>query len=99
MTRRSFMFFTLSFLLVVVPTHGAQISPTITVNSASVVGSGFTPGHDIVIFGAANIAQPFYERLTDYLQAVTVDGSGGFRWTAGEAISPRSVWFAVDLSS
>ena len=96
---RQIRFFAFAFLLSVVPAYAAKISPTIAVDTTSIRGSGFTPGHDVVIFGAANIPQPFYARLVDYLQVVTVDGAGAFRWTPSEAISPRSVWFAVDLSS
>jgi hypothetical protein len=91
--------FFLSLLLSVVPLHAAPTAPAIVVDSTSVVGSGFKSGHEVVIFGAANVPQPFYARLVDYLQVVTVDNSGTFRWEAAEAISPRSVWFAVDLSS
>jgi|GEM_PF-5907182 len=88
-----------SCLLGVVPVHAAQTIPAIAVDSTSINGSGFKPGHDVVIFGAANIPQPYYARLVDYLQIVTVDASGTFRWAPSEAITPRSVWFAIDVSS
>ena len=96
---RLFKLLACSFVLAVVPVHAAQVTPTIAVDAASIVGSAFAPGHEVVIFGAANVPQPYYARLVDYLQVVTVDASGTFRWTPGEAISPRSIWFAVDLSS
>jgi len=81
------------------PLHAAQAGPAIVANSTSITGSGFTPGHEVVIYGAANIPQPYYGRLLDYLQVVTIDGNGAFRWTPAEAIAANSVWFAVDLSS
>jgi hypothetical protein len=86
-------------LFLVVPAHAAQAGPAISANSTSIIGSGFTPGHEVIIFGAANVAQPYYSQLADYLQAVTVDAGGAFQWTPAEAISPHSIWFAVDLSS
>jgi hypothetical protein len=91
--------FAFSFLLGALSVHATQSSVAITVDGTSILGSGFTPGHQVVIFGAANVAQPYYARLADYLQVVAVDGSGGFRWDPSEAIPARSIWFAVDLSS
>src|SRR5258708_6477121 len=96
---RLFRLLAFSFVFSVVPVHAAQLTPTIAVGATSIVGSGFTPGHDVVIFGVANIPQPYYARLVDYLQIVTVDASGTFRWAPSEAITPRSVWFAIDVSS
>jgi hypothetical protein len=88
---RHIRFFAVSFLLCVVPAYGAKINPTIMVDTTSIRGSGFTPGREVVIFGAANIPQQFYARLVDYLQVVTVDGAGAFRWTPSEAISIHSM--------
>ncbi len=98
MTKR-FRLLSFFFLLGVLPVHAAQVGPSITVDSTSITGSGFRPGREVVIFGAANILQPYFARLVDYLQVVTVDDGGSFRWTPNETISPRSIWFAVDLFS
>jgi hypothetical protein len=92
-------FFAFCILLAVLPVHAAPIGPSITVDSKSIIGTGFTPGREVVIFGAANVPQPYYARLVDYLQILTVDAAGTIRWTPSEGVPPRSVWFAVDLSS
>jgi hypothetical protein len=63
--------------------------------TSAVVGSGFTPGRQVVLFGEANPPQPFTRRLKSYLQVITADGSGGFRWEAPEPIASNSVWFAI----
>jgi hypothetical protein len=86
-------------LFLAVPVHAAQAGPAIAASLTSITGSGFTPGHEVVIFGAANVAQPYYSRLVDYLQVVIADAGGAFQWTPADAISPHSIWFAVDLSS
>jgi hypothetical protein len=96
---RPFRIFAFAILLSALPVHAAPPGPSITIDSTSIIGSGFTPGREVVIFGAANLPQPYYARLVDYLQVVTLDASGTFRWTPSEGIPPRSVWFAVDLSS
>ena len=71
--------------------NAAQLS----FETSAVVGSGFTPGRQVVLFGEANPPQPFTRRLLSYLQVLTADSNGGFRWEAPEPIAQNSVWFAI----
>jgi hypothetical protein len=61
----------------------------------AVVGSGFNAGKQVVLYGCANPPQPYSRRLLSYLEVLTADANGRFRWEAPEPISQYSVWFAI----
>jgi hypothetical protein len=74
----------------------AAVSPArLAFEPSAVVGSGFAAGRQVVLYGCANPPQPYFRRLLSYLNVVTADANGTFRWEAPEPISLNSVWFAI----
>ena len=96
MTMKSlWQFFCVLCLLGVTNVSAGLNSAHLSFEASAVVGSGFTPGRQVVLFGEANPPQPFTRRLLSYLKVMTADNDGSFRWEAPEPIAPNSVWFAI----
>ncbi|HSY50863.1 MAG TPA: hypothetical protein VLC46_18815 [Thermoanaerobaculia bacterium] len=84
------------FVLLGTVTLTAAVTPArLSFETSAVVGSGFTPGRQVVLFGSAYPPQPYSRRLLSYLKVFTADKQGSFRWEAPEPIAQRSVWFAI----
>lgn len=86
------------WLLSAVPAVWAA-TPSATVGTVDISGSGFSRGGQVAVFGIANPPQPYSRRLATFEQIVTADADGAFRWEPPEAPPQASVWFAVDLRS
>jgi hypothetical protein len=87
----------LCVLFLIVPTllAAAGTPALLTFEESTVVGSGFNPGKQVVLYGCSNAPQPYSRRMRSYLNVVTADTHGAFRWQAPEPISEYSVWFAI----
>lgn len=94
MKKRSIL---LCAFLIAVPAllAAAETSARLTFEKSAVAGSGFTPGKQVVLYSCSNAPQPYSRRMRAYLNVVTADSNGAFRWQAPETISEYSVWFAI----
>src|SRR4051794_20741079 len=92
------IFLCLSFVLGSSIATAGITQARLTFEPHAIIGSGFTPAGQVVLYGCANPPQPYYRRLLSFLNVVTVDAAGSLRWEVQEAISPNSVWFVVGSS-
>ena len=78
----------------------ADVQPgRLSFETSAVVGSGFAPRKQVVLFACSSPPQPYARRMLSYLQIITADNQGGFRWEAPEPIAHNSVWFAIGSGS
>ncbi|HXH41022.1 MAG TPA: hypothetical protein VNN08_20510 [Thermoanaerobaculia bacterium] len=93
---KSLLMFLCALLLLDTVALNAAVNPAqLSFEASAIVGSGFTPGRQVVLFGCANPPQAYSGRLLSYLNVVSADAKGAFRWEASEPIAQYSVWFAI----
>jgi hypothetical protein len=79
--------------------YAAAGTPRLSFDTTAVLGAGFTPSGQVVVFGYSNQPQPYTRRLMNFWKVVTADSGGAFRWETPEPVANHSVWFAVGSSS
>jgi hypothetical protein len=87
------------FLLLGSAWAGAGGSPALTFGQQKVVGSGFSPGGQVVWFGLTQEVVAYEVTYARQQQVGTVDEKGQAIFDLGKAVPRRSLWVAVDLAS
>ena len=77
----------------------AGAAPQLAFAGHGLVGSGFSPGGQVIWFGLTQEVVAYEVTYARHQEAGPVDGKGQASFDLGKAVPRRSLWVAVDLAS
>lgn len=86
----------LAAVLIVATTASAEL--TLQLQGDAVVATGATPGQQVFFYGISHDVESYAGTIVHHESLLGADSGGVAAWHSG-AVSPRSLWFAVDVQT